>query len=140
MQSVSQFRLNGLRALYLLIAIGFGIFLLPGILFPSRPSTPTESVIDFMLLAFWLLTLLGVRYPLQMLPVLLWEVIWKTIWVAVILVPQWSSGNMDKFTEANISWIPLLILCYCAIPWRYVVMQYAIKTSEPWRKALKNQE
>ncbi len=93
-----------------------------------------------MLLAFWLLTLLGVRYPLQMLPVLLWEIIWKTIWVAAILIPQWSSGNMDKFTEANISWIPLLFLCYCAIPWRYVVMQYVIKPSEPWRQASKPKE
>ncbi|MBV1777249.1 hypothetical protein KSF73_16125 [Burkholderiaceae bacterium DAT-1] len=140
MQHVSLFRLNCLRALYLFISIGFGAFLLPGILSPHAPSSPpTATVVDHMLLAFWLLSLLGIRYPLQMLPVLLWEIIWKTVWVALVAIPQWRSGHMEHFTEANLSWIPLLVICYAAVPWRYVFTHYLLKASEPWRKQVGTQ-
>ncbi|MCP1289216.1 MULTISPECIES: hypothetical protein [unclassified Chromobacterium] len=134
MQDISLFRLNCLRGLYLFIAVGFGVSLLPNILSPHTPAVPTRAVVDHMLLAFWLLTLFGVRYPLQMLPVLLWEMIWKTLWVVLVAIPQWRSGRIEPFTEANLGWIPLLIVFYAVVPWRYVYANYLLKPSEPWRK------
>jgi hypothetical protein len=135
MHHVSPLRLNCLRAMYLFIVVGFGTFLLPGILAPSHPLEPLEAVTNHMLLAFWLLCVPGLLYPLQMLPVLLWEIVWKTVWVLTVALPQWRSGQMAHFTEANLSWIPLLLLCYAVVPWGYVVKQYLRKSPEPWRQA-----
>ena len=41
------------------------------------------------------LALLGIRYPLQMLPVLLFELAWKLIWVAAVVQPLWTAHQMD---------------------------------------------
>ena len=32
---------------------------------------------------------LGIRYALQMLPVLLFEIAWKLIWMTVVVLPLW---------------------------------------------------
>jgi len=139
MHQVSPFRLNCLRAMYLFIVVGFGTFLLPSILFPGHALEPLEAVTNYMLLAFWLLSVPGLIYPLQMLPVLLWEIVWKTVWVLMVALPQWQSGHMERFTENNLSWIPILVACYAAVPWGYVFNNYLRKSPEPWRSAKRAQ-
>jgi len=135
MRQVSPLRLNCLRAMYLFIVAGFGTFLLPSILFPAHALEPLEAVTNYMLLAFWLLAIPGLLYPLQMLPVLLWEIIWKTVWVLMVALPQWRSGHLERFTENNLAWIPILLACYAAVPWGYVFHNYLRKSPEPWRSA-----
>lgn len=92
-----------------------------------------EGVVSCMLGAFSALSLLGLRYPLQMLPVLLWEIAWKTLWLIVIAVPIWSAGTMD---EANWS-IAVGVLGVLAIPffipWGYVFASYVKKPGDRWR-------
>ena len=51
-----------------------------------------------MLAAFSLVCALGVRYPLQMLPVLLWELLWKGLWLATIALRWWLGDGMDEGT------------------------------------------
>ena len=48
-----------------------------------------------------MLSVLGLRYPLQMLPLLLWELVWKTIWLIVVAAPLWSAGSMDEATRST---------------------------------------
>lgn len=75
MNEVSLFRLYILRALYLLVAVGLGLNIWPAILFRPAPAEFMNGVVLYMLAAFSLLCALGIRYPLLMLPVLIWELI-----------------------------------------------------------------
>jgi hypothetical protein len=68
MSEVSTFRLYLLRAMYVFVALGLAIFKLgPAILHPQNLS-PQDSVIVSVLGAFALLAVVGIRYPLKMLP------------------------------------------------------------------------
>lgn len=63
---------------------------------------------------------LGLRYPLKMLPILLWEMVWKTTWLAVVALPRWLSGRMDAATTANTFASMFVVLVVLTVPWRYV--------------------
>ena len=76
---------------------------------------------------------LGLRYPLQMLPVLLWEVTWKTLWLVLVALPAWRAGHLDEPMQATIFAVSLVVLVYLAIPWRYVFTHYVTARGDRWR-------
>ena len=92
MHHVSLFRLYVLRAMYLFIVAGLGVYLWPGVLDPNKNWELMQGEASCMLAAFSLVCVVGLRYPLQMLPALLWEVIWKTLWLLLVPLPQWMAG------------------------------------------------
>ena len=92
-----------------------------------------DGVKASMLAAVSVLSLLGIRYPLQMLPVLLFELAWKLIWVAAVVLPLWTTDQIDPATlKVFYSCLTVLIVA-AVIPWRYVVAQYVTKRGDPWR-------
>ncbi len=89
MHEVSTFRLYLMRALYLLMFVGQAAVTGPGILFPEADLELKSSVIRSFLGAISLLSLLGLRYPLKMLPLMLFEFAWKAIWVFAFWLRVW---------------------------------------------------
>jgi hypothetical protein len=132
MKPISLFRLYLLRALYLLLAVGLGIQVWPEVIHQEKPWELMEGVVACMLTAFSLLSILGLRYPLKMLPILLWELIWKTLWLGVVALPQWRAGHLDESIEPTAFACSFVVLVYIAIPWRYVVENYVIKPGDRW--------
>jgi hypothetical protein len=133
MNEVSLFRLYVLRAMYLFIVLGLGIFLWPGIIDPAKHWGLIQGQATCMLAAFSLLCLLGLRYPLLVLPVLLWEVAWKTLWLALVPFPQWLAGHVEEGIKPSIFACSMVLLVYLAIPWRYVITRLTIIPGDRWR-------
>ena len=78
--TLPAFRLNLMRGGYLLMAIG--TFVVKGPLLPHVSSLPAiEGATVCILIALALLAFLGVRYPIGMLPILMFEVLWKVLWL-----------------------------------------------------------
>ncbi len=86
-----------------------------------------------MLVALSLLWFLGLRYPLQMLPVLLFEIAWKFIWMIAVVLPLWVSDQLDPATLTVFYACLVVVIPLAVIPWRYVVAHYVIKPGDPWR-------
>lgn len=124
---VSKLRLNLLRGLYLFVVVGLGVTVWPEIINRQEPWELMEGVVQCMLLAFWALCVLGLRNPLQMLPVLLWEVAWKSIWLIVVALPLWASGEMDDSTMETVIACLLVVIFPFIIPWRYVFANFSRK-------------
>lgn len=133
MNEVSLFRLYLLRALYLLIVVGLGIVVWPGVIHHEKPWEPMEGVVACMLASFSALSVLGLRYPLQMMPLLFWELVWKTIWLIVVAVPLWSAGTMDKAHHSIAVAVLGVVIFPFIIPWRYVFTHYVKKLGDRWR-------
>lgn len=135
MNEVSLFRLYVLRALYLLVVIGLGVQIWPTIIRHATPWEFMHGVELCMLAAFSLLCALGIRYPVQMLPVLMWELIWKTIWLAIVPLPLWLDGRLEENMLPNVFAISLVVLVYLAIPWPYFYSHYVKKHGDKWHNA-----
>jgi hypothetical protein len=130
-EDVSLVRLHVLRATYLLLVIGLGAMIVPDVL--SHPVI-SRGVIPSLLGAVWLLAFLGLRYPLQMLPLLLFEFAWKTIWMLAYGVPQWFAGQMPATFADDVFAIGMgVILMPLVIPWGYVVRHYVRRPGARWR-------
>ncbi len=133
MNDVSLLRLYVLRAMYLLIVVGLAVVVWPGILHRDKPWELMEGVVACMLGAFSLLSLLGLRYPLQMLPVLMWELVWKALWLGLVAYPLWSAGRLEGGTAAVAAQCLGAAIIPFVIPWRYVAKRYAVQKSDRWR-------
>jgi hypothetical protein len=136
MREVSLFRLYVLRALYLLLVVGLAIQDWPGVFDPARRWVLMDGQeSSCMVAAFSVLCIFGLRYPLRMLPVLLWEIIWKTLWLASVLIPQWRSGHVDDALKPTVFACSWVVLVYIAVPWRYIYQHYVRAQGDRWRAA-----
>ena len=88
---------------------------------------------ECMLLAMSILALLGLRYPVKMLPILLFESLWKLTWLAVVALPQLIGDRMDAATTEMFSTILFVVVILAVIPWRYVARQYLAAPGDRWR-------
>ena len=127
---VSLVRLYVLRAMYLLLVVGLGGLIVPEILSHELTS---RGVIPSLLGAVWVLAFVGLRYPLEMLPLLMFELVWKLIWMVSYGLPQWSSGQQPPtFAEDSFN-IGLVVFMLFVIPWGYVWRHYVKRPAERWR-------
>ena len=95
MPEVSTFRLYLLRATYLLMVVGLGVTIWPGILNPPKDLALMRGVVRSVLGAVALLAIVGIRYPLKMLPLMFFELTWKSIWLLAFGLPLWSAHQLD---------------------------------------------
>lgn len=126
-------RLYALRVGYLVLGGGLAVVKWPLFFHRDTPWTLTEGVVNCMLAALSLLALLGLRYPVAMLPVLLFECSWKVIWLSVVALPLWTSHNPDPATLATTYSVLVVVIIFAVIPWRYVYSQYVTGRGDRWR-------
>ena len=135
MSEVSTFRLYLLRAMYAFTFVGLVLARWPGILNPPPGISNAGTVVGMFLGALSLLALLGIRYPLKMLPLLFFELLWKVMWVVAWGLPLWSTQQLAPDSEQTlISNLVGIVLVPLAIPWGYVFKQYVKAPGDPWGK------
>jgi hypothetical protein len=135
MSEISTLRVYLLRALYLLLVVGLGTVIWPGIIHHSLELPLMNGVVRSLLGAMGLLALLGLRYPLQMLPLLFFEMTWKVIWLLAFAVPLYSAGKMDDDTLSSVYQCLVIVIFPFLIPWDHVWANYIKKPGDRWKKA-----
>jgi hypothetical protein len=134
MSDVSTFRLYLLRATYLLISVGLALTIWPGIIHHAKPVELMDGVVSSVLGTVSVLAAFGIRYPLQMLPVLLFELVWKLIWLISFALPLWSANQVNAETQETVNACLMgIVICPIAIPWPYVFAHYMKKVGDRWR-------
>lgn len=130
MSGVSPLRLWVMRAFYLFMAVGIGATVWPLIIGHPADLPRMTGVALALLGTIGLLALLGLRYPLQMLPLLLFELVWKAVWLAAFALPRWLGGSLDEGMRTTMFETSLGAMLLIVIPWRYVFHHYARKPAE----------
>jgi len=91
-----------------------------------------EGVVTCLLTAMSLLAFLGLRYPVGMLPILLFEVTWKVLWIGVIGLPHLVAGDLTAATRDVLFNCSFVVIIIAVIPWRYAWRRYARTPGDAW--------
>ncbi len=137
MPEVSLPRLYALRAMYLILLVMIPQMTAASMVYSHRSLGAADGwgFTACLLAALSLLAALGLRYPLKMLPLLLFELAWKLIWLARVALPLWRAGRVDEALISNTVAAGAAVLVLAVIPWRYVGAQYLRARGDPWRPA-----
>ena len=134
MFEVSIFRLYLLRATYLLIALGLALMIWPGLIHHTNAWALENGDAAGLLAGVQVLALLGIRYPLKMLPLLLFELTWKSIWLMAIAFPLWRAHQIDPATTGSIKACGMgVVICLVAIPWHYILAKFVRESGDRWK-------
>ena len=111
--------LHLLRAGYLLMGVGLAVVKWP--LLPGAARLPLyEGVTLCLLTVLSLLAFLGLRYPIKLLPVLLFESAWKLLWLSLFALPKAVNGDLGTAaTEVAVN-CTFVVVILAVIPWSYV--------------------
>ena len=130
---VSLFRLYTLRAAYLILAGGLGAYIWPAILHHTNQFGAIFGIRFALLAGIGAAAALGLRYPVQMLPILLFELTWKAIYLLAFALPLWSAHQITQAVADDILSVAAVVVLIPLIPWRYVFAHYALKHGDRWR-------
>jgi hypothetical protein len=130
MSDVSAFRLYLMRSLYLLNFVLLGSQVWPELINHGGPWDPVKGVAFSFWAALSALSVLGLRYPLRMLPLLLLQLLYKSLWVMAVALPLWSAFRSIELTKvmAYGAIVDLIV-----IPWSYVLENLVKKPGDRWR-------
>jgi hypothetical protein len=117
-----------LRLLYVLMFFVLGHETWTHILTHRGPWNPADAVVWCVWTAFAMLAGLGILRPLRMLPIVLLEIFYKLLWLALVAYPLWTkgalAGSSAEGTTSAFSWVLLPII---AVPWGYAFVNYVYR-------------
>jgi hypothetical protein len=132
-EELSTRRLNVMRFGYAFLGVGLAIVKWPLLLQGASPLPVMEGVVTSLLTAMSLLAFLGLRYPVHLLPILLFEVTWKVIWIAAVAIPHLLAGDMNAATREVLFNCFFVVIIIAVIPWRYAWWRYVRTPGDAWR-------
>lgn len=116
-----------LRVFYVLMPLFVGTAAWRSILTHEGPWDPVRAVAVCVWAAYPTLSVLGILHPIRMLPLFLFMLAYKAIWLAAIAYPLWRAGALWGTPTGDIAGdflgLPLAIL---AVPWGYVFRTYVM--------------
>ena len=130
---VSLFRLYTLRVSYFIMAAGLGVYVWPAVLHHTNEFAAAAGIRVALLAGLGATAALGLRYPVQMLPVLLFELAWKAIYLVAFALPLWSAHQITAAVAEDIQAVAMVVILIPLSPWRYVFAQYVLKRGDRWK-------
>jgi hypothetical protein len=130
---LSLLRIYLLRAFYLIITMGLGVVIWPIVIYHSSDFAIHHGVRFALLAGLGAISALGIRYPVKMLPILLFEFLWKTIYLLFFALPLWRAGQITDAVMEDVFSIGLVVIFWPLVPWGYVIKNYLLMSGDRWK-------
>ncbi len=131
-EGVRPIHIFALRVIYLLMCSMMAVTAWSSILEHHGAWEPYRAMATCVWAAYGTLSVLGLLQPLRMLPVVLFMIFYKTLWLAVVAYPLWRAGTLAGSSAEELSYIflaaPVFALC---VPWGYVVRRFVVIGKSP---------
>jgi hypothetical protein len=122
-----------MRVGYAFMGVGLALVKWPLVITYDQSLPIYEGVVAVLLTAMSLLAFLGLRYPVRLLPILLFECLWKVIWLGVVALPAAVAGQVDTVMSRLIVNCSLGVVVLAVVPWGYVWRHYVVAPGDRWR-------
>ena len=129
-KDVSTFRLYLMRLLYLGNFVFLGLNVWPAIINHVGEWDPVKGVAFSFWAALSAWSAVGLRYPLKMLPLLLLQLLYKSIWLIAVYLPLRFAGVSTDLTRVMAIGVVVDLI---VIPWPYVLATYVTQRGDRWR-------
>ncbi|HEY1397112.1 hypothetical protein [Roseateles sp.] len=121
-----------LRVIYLLMCSLMAFTAWSSILQHQGDWEPYRAMAVCVWAAYGTLSLLGLLHPLRMLPVVLFMIFYKTLWLAVVAYPLWQAGRLAGSSAEELTYIFLAAPAFAlVVPWGYVLRRFVLVS---WRR------
>ena len=91
------------------------------------PWDPTRAVAWCCWAAYATLSLLGVFHTLRMLPIMLFMIFYKSLWLIVVAYPLWIAGTLAGSPAEGMTHVfSGIIIPIIFMPWKYVFEKYIL--------------
>src|SRR4051794_5875489 len=95
MKDVSAIRILLMRAMYVVLFLGLAINVWPSIAHHRADLPRMNGVVLAVMGGIGLVSVLGIRHPVRMIPLLLFELTWKSIWLVAFALPRYLDHTLD---------------------------------------------
>jgi hypothetical protein len=116
-----------LRLIYFLMAAFVATDAWRTIMTHQGPWDHVRAVVYCVWASYATLSLLGLIHPLKMLPLVIFMIGYKLLWLLVVAYPLWRSNALAGSPAEQMAkvfiWIPVPIV---AVPWKYVFQNYVM--------------
>lgn len=126
-----------MRLVWILIALFVGRDSWTHIATHQGQWEPLEAVAWSVWAAFACFGLLGIFHTVRMIPLLLFEVFYKVLWLTLVAYPLWADDKLTGSPAEGITYaFAWVVLPVVAIPWPYVFRTYVLgcKRAAPARE------
>jgi hypothetical protein len=124
-EGVYRINIYLLRILYLLMVVFVASDSWTAILKHQGPWDHIKALAYCVWAAYSTLAVLGLINPLKMLPIILFEIFYKSIWLIIVAYPLWAKNQLAGSPAEGMTyvflWLPLPLI---AVPWGYVFRTY----------------
>lgn len=131
-EGVRRINIYVLRLLYALMFFMLGNTVWSHILSHQGPWNADNAMAWSVWAAFSALAGLGILHPLKMLPIMLLEIFYKTLWLILVAYPLWAKGMLtgapEEYQSNVFIWVIVPVI---AVPWRYVFNNVVLGTRRP---------
>src|SRR5262245_61486721 len=119
-----------MRAMYLLNFGLVGAGVVTEFIHREEPWAAIPGVAFSFWAALAVLSALGIRYPLAMLPILFMQLLYKAFWLLAVYVPLRAAG---RSSDLAMGFSIAIILDIIVIPWPYAFAQFMKIPGDRWR-------
>jgi len=70
-----------------------------------------------------------------MIPLLLFELLWKAIYLIAFALPLWRAHQVTDAAAEDIRACLMVVIFIPLIPWGYVVRHYVLDRGDRWKSA-----
>lgn len=124
-KELPKWRLYIMRGHYIITFVGLTFDSWSTFFSPDKQMDTLSGVAYSFWASFALLMGIGVRFPIKMIPLLLLQLVYKSMWIIMTYLPAKSAGLLNESLE-SFFWICVvaIIVDLIVIPWSYVFKNY----------------